>query len=205
MQPGRFFIWLEKLRHARYSKHMIGSLRGKIVGIRSGSFLLEVGGVGYLVRCSGGSLSKFKVQTEQMFYIHDHLREDSHDLFGFETLDEQDLFEQLLTVSGVGPKVALTILSAGDLDTVRRAVMQGDLNFLTSISGVGKKTAQKIILDLKGQIVEQDQESSQDKEALEALVSLGYSRYQAREALKGIPLSNDISSRIREALRILAK
>nr|MBP7134349.1 Holliday junction branch migration protein RuvA [Patescibacteria group bacterium] len=116
------------------------------------------------------------------------------------------LFDQLLGISGVGPKVALTILGIGSVETVRRAIMSGDLDTLTSVPGVGKKTAQKIILELKGQLVELANASPVDQEVIQALQGLGYSAQQAREAVKELsPDSESTSDRVREALRWLAK
>ncbi len=189
------------------SLHMIGSLRGTVLEIHSSDILLEVHGVGYRIKGPVSVLSSLLIGEECFLYIHDHVREDARDVFGFLSRNELELFEQLLGVSGVGPKVALTLLSAGSVEAIRRAVMQGDLTLLTSVPGVGKKTAQKIILDLKGQLVEVDEESSADREVIEALVSLGYTAHTAREAVKSIPsvATTDVSLRVREALKQLAK
>jgi holliday junction DNA helicase RuvA len=185
---------------------MIGSLRGNVLEVHAAFLLLEVQGIGYVIRASAPTLSSVKAGDERFIYVHDHVREDSHDLFGFLSWNEQELFERLLSVSGVGPKVALTLMSAGSADAVRRAILQGDLNFLTSVPGVGKKTAQKIILDLKGQLVDEAELVPGDGEVVEALVSLGYSAQSAREALKHVtPEIVDVSARIREALKYLAK
>lgn len=185
---------------------MIGSLRGKVLSVHVTNVLIEVAGIGYVVKAPASVLSAMKVGEERFVYVHDHVREDAHDLFGFNTREELALFDRLLAISGVGPKVALTVLSAGSLETVRRGIMQGDIGLLTSVPGVGKKTAQKIILELKGQIVEESQMSIGDVEVIEALVSLGYTASQSREALKTIPAEvKDVSERVREALKRLAK
>ncbi len=185
---------------------MIGSLRGKILEVHATFALLEVNGVGYAVKAPAPVLASLTAGDERLLYIHDHVREDARDLYGFSSRTEQEFFERLLGVSGVGPKVALTILSVGSIDTVRRAVMQGDLALLTSVPGVGKKTAQKIILELKGQLVEEEGMTEGDGEVVLALVSLGYAAQTAREALKSVPESvTDISDRVREALKFLAK
>ncbi len=134
------------------------------------------------------------------------VREDTRELFGFLLRSDLDLFERLIAVSGVGPKVALTILSAGTGDEVRRAVMQGDLALLTSVPGVGKKTAQKIILELKGQLVDEKIFPEGDTEVIDALIGLGYTQQVARDAVKAIPSGVvDVSARVREALKQLAK
>lgn len=184
---------------------MIGSLRGIVSEIHAVSLLLEVAGVGYIVRVSSGTLLSVKKDDPCFMYIHDHVREDSHDLFGFIQRVEMELFERLLSVSGVGPKVALTILSVGSYDTVHRAILQGDLTVLTSVPGVGKKTAQKIILDLKGQLVEEEAITGTDGEVIDALVSLGYAMPHAREVVKSLTTTQtDVSQRIREALKYLS-
>lgn len=185
---------------------MIGSLRGRILEFSHLHILLEVGGVGYRILVSPAALALVKIGEDGFFYIHDHVREDSHELYGFLSSADLGLFEQLLSISGVGPKVAMTILSIGSAETVRCAIMAGDLATLTSVPGVGKKTAQKIILELKGQLVEATIESPVDREVMEALQSLGYSIQQAREVLKQIPSEIvDTSARVREALRMLSK
>lgn len=185
---------------------MIGSLRGTVLEVHVSFFLLEVQGVGHIIKTSGPVLSSMVAGEERFVYVHDHVREDAHDLYGFLSHGELEFFERLLTVSGVGPKVALTILSTGKIDAVRRAVAQGDLTFLTSVPGVGKKTAQKIILDLKGLLVEEEGMVAGDGEVVDALVSLGYSAQTAREVLKSVPATIvDVSARVREALKYLAK
>lgn len=184
---------------------MIGSLRGEIIEISTSWILLEVGGVGYRVQIPLSLLSLLKQGQEQFIYIHEQLREDTHELYGFLSSQDLALFTKLLSVSGVGPKVAMTLLSMGSADTVQRAVMSGDLESLTSLPGVGKKTAQKIILELKGQLVEAEQIPSVDRDVADALQGMGYSSVQVRDALRQISSDvTDPSERIRAALRILA-
>lgn len=185
---------------------MIGSLRGTVLEVHAGFCLIEVAGIGHSVRATPGTLSSLKADSEQFLYIHDVVREDSRELFGFLQRTELELFQQLLGVNGVGPKVALTILSVGSGESVRRAIMQGDIAILTSVPGVGKKTAQKIILDLKGQLVEEEGVQAGDGEVIDALVGLGYPLHTARETVKHIPDSIvDVSARVREALKYLSK
>ena len=185
---------------------MIGSLRGTILEIHPTSLLLEVNGVGYVVISAPQTLSTSKVGEEKFVYIHDVVREDARDLYGFSSISEQRLFHQLIQISGVGPKVGLTVLSAGSAEDVRAAILRGDIGMLTSVPGVGKKTAQKIILELKGQLVDEQSVSSEDTDVIEALVSLGYGSSASREALKSVgPEIVDVSARVREALRYLSK
>jgi Holliday junction DNA helicase RuvA len=184
---------------------MIGSLRGTLIELGVNWVLLEVGGVGYRVQLSSSVLSLLRTGQEQFFYIHEQLREDAHELYGFLASQDLVLFNKLLSVSGVGPKVAMTLLSLGSADAVQRAVMSGDLETLTSLPGVGKKTAQKIILELKGQLVEAEGVSSTDRDVADALQGMGYSAVQVRDALKQVPSEvTDPSERIRAALRLLA-
>ncbi|MBP9762882.1 Holliday junction branch migration protein RuvA [Patescibacteria group bacterium] len=184
---------------------MIGSLRGTLIELGGNWVLLEVGGVGYRIQLSSSVLALLRVGQEQFFYIHEQLREDAHELYGFLSSQDLILFNKLLSVSGVGPKVAMTLLSLGSADAVQRAVMSGDLETLTSLPGVGKKTAQKIILELKGQLVEAEGVPSADRDVADALQGMGYSAAQVRDALKQIPSDlTDPSERIRAALRMLA-
>jgi Holliday junction DNA helicase RuvA len=185
---------------------MIGSLRGTVLEVHPTTALIDVHGVGFLVKGSIPFLSSLKTGEDCFVYTHDHVREDARDLFAFSRHEELRFFEKLISISGVGPKVALTIMSAGSLEAVRRAVMAGDLTTLTSVPGVGTKTAQKIVLELKGQLVEEDTVGGADRDVIEGLVSLGYSAAQARETLKHVDAGvTDTSERIREALRLLAK
>ena len=165
-----------------------------------------MGGVGYRVRAHTGILGSLKIDLETRLFIHEHVREDAYDLFGFSSRDELDFFESLLSVSGVGPKVALVVCSSEPLESLKIRLMKGDVDWLSSLSGIGKKTAQKIILELKGQLVEVGMITGPDAEVAQALISLGYSSAQAKEAVKNIPIDiTDSSERIRAALRQLGK
>lgn len=169
-------------------------------------FVLEVAGVGYKVIAPPSILSSVHVGKEAFVYIHDHIREDLHDLYGFLAADDQVLFQRLLNVDGVGPKVAMAVLSIGPADIVRKAIMSGDLEGMTSVPGVGKKTAQKIILELKGQLVESAEASGEDAEVIQALQALGYPLAHARDAVKMLAVTTKgTSDRVREALKILGK
>lgn len=196
---------------------MIGSLRGQIVEKGPNWLIIEVSGIGYRVKASPAVLSSLSDQSDDratgrqgdsaFLYVHHHVREDAEELFGFLSLNDQQLFEKLLTISGVGPKVAMTIMSVGSAEQVKKAIMSGDLATMTSVPGVGKKTAQKIILELKGQLVDDEsEESTGDGEIVAALVGLGYVASQAKDVLKHVPASvTDTAERLREALRLLSK
>lgn len=185
---------------------MIGSLRGTVIVRSIQHVLLEIQGVGYRVTVSPGILALTKAGESLFLYIHEVIREDAHDLYGFLSQDDLDLFLQLLSVSGVGPKVANTILSIGTADSVRKAVLSGDVETLTSVPGVGKKTAQKIVLELSGRLAEETVVDGEDGEVIKALQSLGYSVPDARAALKEVsPEKKGVSDRLRAALQNLSK
>lgn len=184
---------------------MIASLRGIVLEITPTFALIEVHGVGYRVFATPATLGGMRKREDAFLYTYDLVREDVHDLYGFTSFEDLRLFERMIAISGVGPKVALAMLSIGNAETLKRAIMNGDLTALTSIPGVGKKIAQKIVLELKGQIVDREELSGSDREVIDALVSLGYSATQAKDALKGIPSDvTDVSDRVREALRTLS-
>ncbi len=184
---------------------MIGSLRGKITSKTDKFIILEVGGVGYKVSLSPDTLSKIK--DEVFLFIHTHVREDSLDLYGFLEQEELNFFEMLINVSGIGPKGALAILGIASIETLRKAISTGDISYLTKISGIGKKTAEKIVIELRDKMGEDISEGSLQGEldAMEALKSLGYSQNQAREALKEIGAEGTTSEKVRQALKILGK
>lgn len=193
-----------------YDEVMIGSIKGKIV-LKTDKFLIvEAGGVGYRVSVSPDTISKTGKLGEEIFlFIHTHVREDSFDLYGFSDYEEQEFFEMLLNVSGIGPKGALAILGITSIDTLQRAISSGDTSYLTKISGIGKKTAEKIVVELRDKVSDKmkasDGESSLQEEldALEALKSLGYSQSEAREALKKVSPDSTTNAKIKEALKIL--
>ncbi len=188
---------------------MIGSIKGKIVLKTDKFVIVETGGVGYKISVSPDTLSRIDKLNEIFLFIHTHIREDSFDLYGFLDYEELEFFEMLLNVSGIGPKGALGILGIASIDTLQRAIGTGDTSYLTKISGIGKKTAEKIVIELrdkisnkiKGKLGEGSLQGEMD--ALEALKSLGYSQNDAREALKNCSPDADINTKIREALKIL--
>lgn len=184
---------------------MIGTLRGIVTDVGQDFFILDVHGVGYRLRAHTGLISGLESGKERTVYIHEHIREDSDDLFAFATMDELLTFESLLDVSGVGPKAALAVSSAASPEALRSRLAQGDVDWLASLPGLGKKTAQKIVLELKGKLVEPGNGSDADREVVDALVNLGYSAYQARQAIKNIPDKGDSSERVRAALKSLGR
>ena len=192
---------------------MIGSIRGKIILKTERYLIVEAGGVGYKINVSPDVLSRVahstgsgQKNTEVFFWIHTHVREDIFDLYGFLDRQELEFFEMLINISGIGPKGALSILGIASLETLKKAISTGDTAYLTKISGIGKKTAEKIVLELRDKLEEFKSEGGLQEEldALEALKSLGYSQNQAREALKKIPAETNTNEKVKRALKILA-
>ncbi len=189
---------------------MIAKVFGKIAYMRDKYVVVDVNGVGYKIFVSEFTMGKIAGKDEIELYTHTYVREDSLDLFGFVSLEELELFELLISVSGIGPRAGIGILSIAEPKTIRSAVMSGDSSILTKVSGVGKKTAERVVLELKNRLVELPGEESKtavsDSEAIEALMSLGYSVSQARDALKSVPENlKDVSERVRAALKSLGK
>jgi len=189
---------------------MIGSIKGKLILKTEKYLIIETGGVGYKVNVSPDMLSKTKKTNDEMsLWIHTHVREDAFDLYGFLDHQELEFFEMLINVSGIGPKGALVILGVATIDTLKRAISTGDISYLTKISGIGKKTAEKIVIELRDKVAgklkdEKGGTSLQEElDSLEALKSLGYSQNEAREALKKVSPGANTNTKIREALKIL--
>ncbi len=162
--------------------------------------------MGYKVNVSPDTLSKAP-NGEVFLFIHTHVREDAFDLYGFIAQDELKFFEMLINVSGIGPRGALSILGIATIDTLRKAIGTGDTGYLTKVSGIGKKTAEKIVIELRDKMGTELEGSSLQTEldVLEALKYLGYSQNQVREALKKVSPDSDTNTKIREALKILGK
>lgn len=189
---------------------MIATLTGKIEYIRDHYAVVNVQGVGYRVFVTSYTLGKLAGAGDTTLFIHTHVREDAIQLFGFSTFEEFEIFELLISVSGVGPKSALGILSIADPKTIRTAVLNEDSSILTRVSGIGKKTAERVILDLRGKVAEMSEHEKQgavgDSEAIEALASMGYSTAEAREALKSVPQEvKDVGERVKRALKSLGR
>lgn len=186
---------------------MIGHLEGVVSNVRSGFVILSAGGVGYKVHATRETLAGLRTKERTALWTHLAVREDALDLYGF--ADEEDLrfFEMLLTVSGIGPRSALAILDIAEVESLRSAIAAGNESYLTKVSGIGKKTAAKIVLELKDKVGAGSEDAARamgsDEEALEAMRALGYSLHESREALRKVPSSVEKSAdRLREALKI---
>ena len=187
---------------------MIGYLEGKIEFKAARYVILNVRGVGYKVFASPETLKKIPEKGANVkVWTHLHVKEDALELYGFLHIGELDLFETLISAPGIGPKKALSVLSAAPIDTLRRAIAAGDTSYLSKVSGIGRKTAEKIVVELKEKmagrgITVEAPELKEEADALDALVSLGYSQREAREALARVP--QDIKSpekKVKEALK----
>lgn len=187
---------------------MIGHIEGTVFAMRPGYCILSVGGVGYKISLTNETLSGLKQGEQAAIWTHQVVREDVLDLYGFATESDLRFFDLLLTVPGVGPKSALAILNVASADTLRNAISTGNDSYLTNVSGIGKKTAMKILLELREKVgLAAEAAAGQlesDEDALAAMRALGYSQYEARETLKKVPQSVIGSrERLREALKIL--
>ncbi len=181
---------------------MIVMLTGTIVYHGQDFVIIEVGDIGYQVILPTHQVSG--ILGKVTLYTHEVIRESDRELFGFFSMGALELFWKLIAISGVGPRVGQKIVSADEVEKVKERIMAGDLSFLTDIPGVGKKTAQKIILELKGALAEEPPVSSTDQDAVEALVSLGISKKEAQDVIARVE-AESTDERIREALRFLGK
>ncbi|MBI2589062.1 Holliday junction branch migration protein RuvA [Candidatus Saccharibacteria bacterium] len=190
---------------------MIVALEGKVAEKIGEVVVIDCGGVGYGVLVPFEDFGALKIGERAKLYIHESIRDNAHDLFGFRSLEAKQLFEQLLSVKGVGPKMALAILSVASLSHVRRAIAGGDTKFISQARGVGKRAAERVVVDLKDKVgLTASQDATEflttsadpSDEALQGLVALGYSVQDAAEALKKIDLKLPAAERIKQALKI---
>jgi len=190
---------------------MIAHVFGVIVEKIGSSLIVDVHGVGYEVQVATGDFDDAVLDSSVKFYTYHHIREQSQELFGFSSLTAKRLFELLITVQGIGPKAALSILSISDSETVRNAIANSDSVFITKASGVGKKTAERVVVDLSdkvGHALRTDVNNiglsnviSASDEALEALMALGYNLNDATKALEGVSTELSTAERVTQALR----
>jgi Holliday junction DNA helicase RuvA len=186
---------------------MIARIQGTLVRTTEKALLIETYGITYEVFVTAETLLKSSLGKEITLWTSHIIREDIQDLYGFENLEDQGLFELLLNVSGIGPRSALGVMNVATLGTIARAIHTNDVGYLTKISGIGKKTAEKIILELRDKLpqVAGDTIGKEHHDTLDALIALGYSESQAREVLREINPEHDTQTKIREALRILSE
>lgn len=189
---------------------MIAHIFGKAVEKMNSSIIVDVHGVGYEIQVPTVDMDATELGGDVRFYTYHYVREQSEELFGFSSLIGKKLFELLITVQGVGPKAALAILSLGSVDGVRNAIASSDSVFVAKASGVGKKTAERVVVDLSdkvgtGSYVNDERGNLQacvnKDEALEALMALGFSLSDASSALAGVPIELSTSERVSLALK----
>ena len=187
---------------------MISRLRGTPAGQSADGLVLDVGGVGYLVNATPSVLRRTDGAAEVTVETYLHVREDALQLYGFADAAERSLFVQLLGVSGIGPKVALAVVSSASADELQRAIALDDSARFQAIPGIGKKTAERIVLELEGSVVAavpaSASEAPRELVARDALVELGYSLIEAEQALAGVDPDLPAEERVREALRSAA-
>lgn len=187
---------------------MIGYLEGTVLTQEEKSCVLVVHGVGYKIFPSPNALASLSVGKESALWIHTVVRQDAFELFGFVSPDEQHFFEELISVSGVGPRGALGIIGLGSVRDLRNAIANNDVHYLTKVSGIGKKTAEKIVVELKDKLAAQADASfagaSSHSELIDALQSLGYSLSDIRPILNTVT-EGDTSEKLKQALKLLAR
>ena len=191
---------------------MIRSLKGKVILKEGLNLIVEANGVGYKVLVSEKVWSNAKINEENFLFIYSHIREDAFELFGFSEIEDLKLFENLISVSGVGPKTAMGIFSFSNREDIINAVLKGDVEFFTAVPRLGKKNAQKIIIELKSKFKDTNildlsgVDSSENEEVLAALKTFGFSRKEIGEALKSLNSEAKTSEeKIKLALKYLGK
>ena len=193
---------------------MIAKLKGKIEYLKDNYAVVDVHDVGYKVHLSAytfGKVASFVASSEPVeLFIYTYVREDILALYGFLAQEELEIFELLISISGIGPKAATGILSIATPKTIKTAILNEDPSILTKVSGIGKKTAERVILELKNKVADisigDKEEVAIDTDAIEALVSMGYTVTEARDTLKSVPTDiKDVGERIKIALKNLGK
>ena len=195
---------------------MIASIKGTVTHIDQKYAIVETGGIGYKVHLTADSIHGLKLNSAASLWIYMVVRDDAMDLYGFPSKKEKDFFELLISVSSIGPKSAMNILSLVHSDTLASAIRSGSTSHLVKVSGIGRKTAEKIVMELKDKIgsvgslsgvsgEEFSQAMSSDMDAIEALKALGYDADEAREALKKIDKKiEDTGAKVKAALKMLS-
>lgn len=188
-------------KHA-YNTDMIAKITGTVSDKLLASIIVNVAGVGYEVFLTPRAYDTIFLTDDVNLYIAERIKEDEHTLYGFLQLSEREMYFQLNSVSGVGPKAAMAIISHHEVEEIQNGIVAGNISLFSNVSGIGKKTAQRIILELKGKLVEAPTKTTKpDDPAFLALVSLGYSTKDAETALSGIDSSLETNERVKLALK----
>lgn len=187
---------------------MIAFIKGKIINKKGSELIILNHGLGYKVSVSADIYGEVIKDSEIELYTHQHVREDSLDLYGFKNIDDLEMFEMLVSVSGIGPKSALAVLSLSSTNYLKEAIVSEDAAMLTKVSGIGKKTAQRVVLELKEKIAKLDdfktniQTGVSSSDEIDALMALGYNMNEAREALRKVDKTiSDSGERVKQALK----
>lgn len=192
---------------------MIAHIRGELTEKFANAVIVDVQGVGYEISLTTPDFDSLNLHDEIKLYTYHHIREQSEELFGFTALAGKKLFELLITVQGIGPKAAMAILSLASYEEVRNAIANADSAFISKASGVGKKSAERVIVDLrekvglptyygrKGELALDEPKLPENDEALEALIALGFQLADATKALEGVDQDLPVEERIRLALK----
>lgn len=191
---------------------MISYLKGTISYIGDNDLEIVVNSIGYKVFVTEDILNKVKLDQELEIFTHQDVKEKALDLYGFDTRGKLDLFSKLISVSGIGPKTGLNVLALATVEEIEAAIVRGEASILTKVSGIGKKTAERIVLELKNKFSKiseasgTDPEQSEDADVIEGLVGLGYPIEDARKALRQIDKKIEGSEeKIKACLKILGK
>jgi Holliday junction DNA helicase RuvA len=192
---------------------MISYLVGNIIAKGRGFIIIKVNNIGYKIFVSSSFFAELNSGQEADLYTYQYVREDALDLYGFRSLSELEMFELLLSISGIGPKSALGVMSIATVTDLKKAIAQGDSSLLIKVSGIGKKTAERVVLELREKVSASEFEremtdtgNTASGEEIDALVALGYSISQAREALRQVkPEIIDSGERIKAALKLIGR
>lgn len=196
---------------------MISYLSGTILNKGTSYVIINVSGIGYKVFVNPIFYADLNIGQEIEVYAHQHVREDALDLFGFKSLEELELFELLLSVSGVGPKSALGVLAIASPEDIKESIARGDSTLLTKVSGIGRRTAERVVMELREKILKTGFRQAGGGQAvpsggtvigdeIDALMALGYSMTQARDALRAVDAGiKDSGERIKQALKKLGR
>jgi len=188
---------------------MISFLQGKVFQKNEKDITLLVNNIGYKIFLNEIFLNELKLEQETQFFIHTHIKDDAFDLYGFRSMDELEFFTQLLSVSGVGPKSAVNILGLAKLSDLKNAITSGDPSILQKVSGIGKKTAERLVVELKEKmsvdLADTFVFSDDNNQVIEALKSLGYKEKDIKELVKDLKLEGSLADKVKLILRSINK
>lgn len=182
---------------------MYGYIKGTIIENSSNYILVDNNGIGYIIYVANPY--SYEINKEYTVYTYTHIREDEYSLYGFKTMEEKELFLKLISVKGLGPKMALPILATGSIDGIVDAIERDNILYLKKFPKIGDKLARQIILDLRGKLVKTENTVNKDDELVEALMALGYKNADIKKILPKIDNSLSIEDKIKESLKIMLK